>query len=489
MGLTLALNTARASLLATSNQMAVSARNVAGANDPGYSRKVATLVAGSAGGATVTITRAGDPALYARTLAASSDAARGDALLTGLTKLAQTIGDTDDPTAPAARLSTFQAALQAAANQPDNAQLAGDAVEAAKALAGSLNQAADAVHAARAEADAGIADSVTRINDLLGRFDAANRAVVKLTALGGDATDALDDRDRILTALSQEIGVTAVAREGGDMALYTDGGVTLFERGPRTVAFSPTATFAAGTVGGTVTIDGVPVTGAASPMPLASGRIAGLASLRDGAALTYEGQLDALAGGLIAAFAESDSVGADGGPRAGLFTAGGGAILPAATVAGRTGLAASITINAAVDPARGGSLALLRSGGMNGSDYADPAAAGDAAYAGRLRGLLTTLSAAQPVDPALGFGAASSLPDLAAASAGWLEAQRKDASTTASYQKTLLSRATEALSNVAGVNGDDETALALQLERSYSASAKLISVVNDLLKTLLDAVR
>ncbi|BAU89309.1 flagellar hook-associated protein FlgK [Methylorubrum populi] len=489
MGLTLALNTARASLLATSNQIAVSARNVAGANDPGYSRKIASLVAGSAGGATVTITRAGDPALYARTLAASSDAARGDALLTGLTKLAQTIGDTDDPTAPAARLSTFKAALQAAANQPDNPQLARDAVEAAKALAGSLNQAADTVHAARAEADAGIADSVDRINDLLVRFDAANRAVVKLTALGADATDALDDRDRILTALSSEIGVTAVNREGGDMALYTDGGVTLFERGPRTVAFSPTSTFVAGTVGGTVTIDGVPVTGSASPMPLASGRIAGLASLRDGAALSYEAQLDALAGGLIGTFAEKDAVPPYGASLSGLFTAGARATLPDGTAAGRNGLAAAIAINAAVDPAQGGDLTLLRSGGMNGSDYADPGAAGDAAYSGRLRDLVTALSAPQPVDPALGLGTASSLTDLAAASAGWLEAQRKDATTNASYQKTLLSRANEALSNTAGVNGDDETALALQLERSYSASAKLISVVNDLLKTLLDAVR
>ncbi|EHP90330.1 flagellar basal body rod C-terminal domain-containing protein, partial [Methylorubrum extorquens] len=122
-------------------------------------------------------------------------------------------------------------------------------------------------------------------------------------------------------------------------------------------------------------------------------------------------------------------------------------------------------------------------------DYADPAAGGDAAYAGRLRGLLTALTAARPVDPALGLGTSAGLPDLATSSAGWLEAQRKDASTEASYQKTLLTRANEALSNVAGVNGDDETALALQLERSYSASAKLISVVNDLLKTLLDAVR
>ena len=183
-------------------------------------------------------------------------------------------------------------------------------------------------------------------------------------------------------------------------------------------------------------------------MPLSSGRIAGLASLRDGAARTYEAQLDALAGGLIGAFAESDTVAPDDGRLAGLFTAGGGAALPAATSAGRTGLAASIAINAAVDPARGGSVALLRSGGMNGSDYADPQAGGDAAYAGRLQDLLKALSAPQPVNPALGLGTASSLPDLAAASAGWLEAQRKDASTDASYQKTLLSRANEALVEV-----------------------------------------
>ncbi|MEH3119358.1 MAG: flagellar hook-associated protein FlgK [Methylorubrum populi] len=489
MGLTLALNTARASLLATSNQIAVSARNVAGANDPGYSRKIATLVAGSGGGATVTITRAGDPTLYARTLTASSDAARSAAVLDGLTKLAQTVGDTDDATAPAARLSAFQAALQAAANQPDSTALARSAVDAAKALAGSLKESTDAVHAVRAEADKGIADAVTRINDLLGRFDAANRAVTRSTANGGDATDALDDRDRILTALSQEIGVTAVIREGGDMALYTDGGVTLFDRGARTVTFAATTTFAAGTAGAAVMIDGVPVTGSASPMPLASGRIAGLATLRDRTAVTYEAQLDAVAGGLIGAFAESDAVGFDSGPRAGLFTAGGSATLPADTAAGRTGLAASIAVNAAVDPGRGGNLALLRGGGMNGTDYADPAAVGDAAYAGRLRGLVSALGERRTLDPALGLGTSSGLPDLAEASAGWLEAQRKDASDGATYQKTLLTRANEALSNASGVNGDDETALALQLERSYSASAKLVTVVNDLLKTLLDAVR
>lgn len=303
MGLSVALNTARTSLLASSNQLATTARNVAGANDPGYSRKIATLIPGS-GGATVTITRASDAALYARTLSASSDAARGEALLNGLTQLAQTVGDTDDPTSPAARLTRFQATLQAAANQPNNTAVVRDAVEAAKALAGSLQEAAETVHASRAEADKGIADSVTRLNDLLSRFDTANKAVIRAVSNNADATDALDDRDRILTAISQEIGVTAVTRGNGDVALYTDGGVTLFDRGPRAVTFAPTTAFAGGSKGNAVVIDGVPVTGATSPMPLSSGRIAGLAALRDEMAVTYEAQLDTLAGGLIATFAE-----------------------------------------------------------------------------------------------------------------------------------------------------------------------------------------
>ena len=489
MGLSLALNTARASLSATSSQIAVSARNVAGASDPGYSRKIAALVTTGNGGAAVSVTRATDAALYARTLAAQSGAARGEALRDGLANLARTVGDTADGTAPAARLATFEAALQAAANRPDSAELARAAIEAARALAGSLNEAADAVHAVRAEADAGMADAVLRINDLLGQFDRANGAVQRGLALGIDATDALDDRDRVLTALSQEIGVTAVVREGGDVALYTDGGVPLYDRGARTVTFTPTSTFAAGTSGAAVVIDGVPVTGATSPMPLASGRLAGLADLRDRVAPAYEAQLDAMASGLIAAFAETDAVAPDAGPRAGLFTNGTAATLPAATAAGRRGLATRIALNAAVDPAKGGNVALLRTGGMNGGDYRDPAAGSDAAYAGRLRGLAAALGQARAFDGALGLGTSLSLGDFAEASAGWLEGRRQDATEAASYQKTLLARANEALSNVAGVNGDDETALTLQLERSYTASAKLISVVNDLLKTLLDAVR
>ena len=487
MGLSLALNTARASLLTASTQIGVSARNVAGATDPSYSRKIAALVPGG-GTAALLITRATDAALLDRKLSATSASAGSDALLDGLQRLSRTVGDTADPTAPAARLGALNAAMQAAANRPDDTDLARAAVAAARDLAGSLNEAAATVHGIRADTDAAIQDSVARVNDLLGQFGLANQAVAKGMSIGGDISDALDDRDRILTQLSQDVGITTVSRGGGDLAIYTDGGVPLFDRTARTVSVQPTLVFVGGTVAAAVQIDGVPVTGAASPMPLGSGRLAGLAALRDEASVRYESQLDAMAGGLVAVFAEPDHGTSGAGPRAGLFAVDASATLPGSGGAAQVGLATRLRVASAVDPGQGGDPARLRDGGINGADYRDPAA-GAAAYSGRLRVLTAALTGARSFDPSTQITGAATLQDFAAASAGWLEAARKGASTDAAYQTTLLGRATDALSNAVGVNGDDETALTLRLEQSYTASAKLLTVVNDLLNALFDAVR
>ncbi|TNC08621.1 flagellar hook-associated protein FlgK [Methylobacterium terricola] len=479
MGLSLALNTARSALFATSSQIATSARNTAGANDPGYSRKVVSLVSG-AGGTTLVVTRASDAALFGRKLAATSSAAEGQALLDGLTALSKTVGDTSDAESPAARLGALNAALQAAANRPNDANLARAAVEGARDLATSLKSASDAVHAVREQADQAMVGSVATINDLLGQFDRANKAVMRGTNAGQDVSDALDDRDRVLSQLSAEIGITVSERPGGDMAVATDSGVILYDRGARAVTFAPTTAYSAGTRGAAVVVDGVPVTGSGSPMRLSSGRLAGLATLRDESTVTYENQLDAIAGALIDTFRESDGTVS----KTGLFTAGASGALPTSTL----GLAGRIAVNAAVDPNVGGDVTTLRDGGMNGSTYrSNPST--DAAYSTRLTDLIGRLATARSFTPGPPLNETTTLTSFAADSAGWLEATRKAASGDAEYQKTLLGRATDALSNAVGVNGDDEVALTLQLQRSYTASAKLLTMVDDMLKTLLDAVR
>jgi flagellar hook-associated protein 1 len=268
------------------------------------------------------------------------------------------------------------------------------------------------------------------------------------------------------------------------MSIYTDGGVTLFQGGvARTVTFSPTTSYSAGTAGNAVYVDGVPITGNSSAMPSASGNLAGLATVRDDIAVTYQAQLDNIANGLISSFAESDQVGT-GPDLPGLFTTEGAAALPT----GSTGLAGQITVNPSVDPNQGGNPFLLRDGGISGNPaYVYNTTAG-ASYQGRLSQLLTNLSSASSFSAAGGIAVNATLDGYATASAGWLEAQRSNAASHSNYQSTLLSTATTALSNTTGVNLDTEMSKMLDLENSYSATAKLLSTIDGMFGTLLAAL-
>ncbi|QFU17653.1 flagellar hook-associated protein FlgK [Microvirga thermotolerans] len=493
MGLSLALNTARSSILASSSQMAVVSRNTAGASDPTYSRKIATLVTGG-GAARVVVKRAADTALFYKMLDTTSDTAKQQAVLSGINKLKETVGDASLNQSSAGRIGALNAALELYAKKPDDPILAQAVVTRASELVTTLNSATATIQKTRQEADAGIAESVSRVNGLLAQFKTVNDAIVKGTASGADVSDELDTRDHILAQLSEEMGISAVTRENNDMAIYTDSGVPLFEKIPRRVEFSPTNTYNASTVGSQVVIDGVPVTGP-GPMPLNSGRLVGLIQTRDRDAVIYQKQLDEVAEALIAAFSEQSKV----DPtlfKAGLFAQSGtsdmplGWDVPASQAV--SGLAGIITVNPAIDPSKGGTLDLLRDGGANGPDFIENPGVptgSNAGFADRLYKLGENLNADRSFNPALGIGDMASVANFAVSSAGWLEGNRKTASTNVDYQMTLLSHASEALSNATGVNMDDETALMLQLEKSYSASAKLISVVDEMLQTLLNAVR
>lgn len=482
MSLSVAYNTARSSLQASQSQMAIVSRNTAGASDPAYSRKIGALVT-TGGAARVTVLRASDRALLNKMLETTSDAATQKALLEGLQRLSQTIGDPELDESPAARIGALSNALKQYANAPDDTVLARGFVKAASDLATSLNQATASINAIRQETQVQIADSVSRINEILAKFKIANDEVMSGSALGRDVTDALDTRDSLIAQLSEEIGITVVPRADHDIAIYTDSGVALFDRLPRSVRYEPAA-LEAGKPGGAILIDGIPVTGSSSPMPLNSGNLVGLVKLRDDAAVTYQKQLDELARGLIEAFAEYDKTGV-GADRAGVFTYSGGPSIPSPAPEGLAGL---IKVNDQVDPSRGtgGKYENIRDGGINGADYTY--GDGTASFSTRLYELVDAMQADRPFEPGLGLGDRMSLQDFASSSAGWLEAQRQDASQRVAYQETLLAQASEALSNATDVNMDDETALMLQLEKSYSASAKLISVIDQMLKTLLNAV-
>ena len=117
--------------------------------------------------------------------------------------------------------------------------------------------------------------------------------------------------------------------------------------------------------------------------------------LRDSVASTMQSQLDEIARGLIAAFAETDQTGGVAPDAPGLFTwTGAPGTPPAGTLV--DGLAATIRLNAAMDPSAGGNPRPLDEAGYP-APYRRALGGppdGRQASRGRARALLMTLGCA-----------------------------------------------------------------------------------------------
>jgi flagellar hook-associated protein 1 len=484
--LSTALNLSRSSLTTVSGRTAVASRNIANVGNVDYSRKLAVVTSLASGSIAISsYNRTADKLLLDKLLTAASNAAASSSVLNSLKTLSETVGDPEQASSPAGMLGKFQSALQTFEQNPSDQTLAQNAVRSAGDLVRSLNSATAVIQDVRHQADSGMSDSVDRINNLLQQFKVANDAIVRGSGNAEDLAENLDTRDKTMKLLAEEIGIRSVTRANNDIALYTDSGVTLFETVPRSVTMVPTATMTAGASGNAVYVDGVDVTSPSSSMAIRSGNLFGLAKIRDDVAIVYQSQMDEVARGLIAAFAETDQSAVPALPNAtGLFGYSGSPAVPASGVA-IAGLAGDIRISAAVDATQGGLASRLRDGGINGAAY-NYNTSGAAGFSSRLTTLIDSLSADRSFDPATQLDAQDSLMSFATATSGWLESARQQATSASELQTTLKSRSADALQRVNGVNLDDEMAVMLELERTYQASARLISTVDKMLQSLLE---
>jgi flagellar hook-associated protein 1 FlgK len=458
MNLDVAANVARQALIATQQQIALSGRNVAAAGEEDRSRAVAVTATTIDGGIRVAgVRRAEDAALFTRMVNATAATADREAVLGHLTVMADLVGDPQNGKSPAALLGDLRNAVAEYANAPDDPLFGRNAVERARDLANALNRGANALNLLRERADKAMHDSVAEVNRLLGEFDKANDEVVRATVAGEDASKAKDRRDATVAKISEHLGVSTLRRANDDMALFTDGGITLFDRTARAVAMERTPVFNASTIGGMVTVDGLAITGPDAPMPSEGGSIVGHARVRDEIAPTYRRQLDEIARAVTELY--EDGAGS-------LFLNG-----------GAPDHAGTIVVNPAVDPAQGGSVEAFRDGTGNPSGFA--------AYADRLLQLGRDIDQAVPFDPDAQIGNPRTLADFATGSIGWLESQRATVTDQADTERAVLASTSEALSRATGVNLDDEYALQLEMERSFAASSRLIGVIDEMFETLL----
>jgi len=392
------------------------------------------------------------------------------------------MGEPGAANALATLATNLETTLMSATASPQATTKLTDAVNAARDLAASVNRIAGENLRLRTEADAEIGRQVDQVNDALRVIDDINRKIASLTPKGVDVTGLQDERQRVIDGISSIIPLRTVKRDNDQVAIYSaNGGVLLdgklfaldFDRAANVV--TPDLSLGAG-LGGLMQDQGA----ASGPVSVATGTGAGLFDggslsalfeVRDRIVPEFDAEIDRYANDLIERFRDLMPAGALDASGDGLFVDGG----PGAMV----GLAGRLEINAAVDPNAGGAVWRLR----DGLGAATPGAEGDGTT---LQALTDAMVAAR--DP-LGFvsqsarnGSATIASEIGSFFAGRAARSDEDRAYLVARQSTLA----EQEMNETGVDSDAELESLMLVEQAYAANARVLSVIDDLMKLLLE---
>lgn len=316
MSLTAIMNAAITGLSASQAAVGVTSQNVANANTAGYSRHVVQFeqqVAGTVGvGVKISdIDRVVDQFLTREVRSSAADV--GD--LTERKRLFEQMtalfGAPGDNSSIANDLSSFSAAIEALAVNPEDGALRYDVVATGEQVARTLRTLARGVQDLRQEADRSIDAAANDVNAQLKVVYDLNKRIAQANAAGDAAPDLQDKRDQALLAISSQMGIATLVRENGEVHVFTDQGQSLVDAKLRQLVYDPAATMAAGATftpirivpvdGDTLAPQGdgeVLVSGGTSATvsgQLATGGIAGLLVMRDRELRNIGDQIEALA--------------------------------------------------------------------------------------------------------------------------------------------------------------------------------------------------
>ncbi|MEM6465717.1 MAG: flagellar basal body rod C-terminal domain-containing protein, partial [Pseudomonadota bacterium] len=349
-------------------------------------------------------------------------------------------------------------------------------------VADMLNQISTENRRIRMDADAEIASQVGEINAALKEISNLNREIQMRSVQGGETASLQDLRDRLVDDVSSQLPVRAQARPDGQIALYTAQGQTLVDGSAAVLGFTPTGvitpdmSLAGGTLSG-LTLNGQPITLAPTP-GLAGGGEGNLAALfkaRDEMVPEADAQIDALASDLITRLQSSTVDPTLLAGDAGLFTDGGVALAAPYT----PGLAGRIEVNAAVDPAQGGDLFRLR----DGINALAPGLAGDASL---FLAQSAALSAVTTPPSGSGLTTSGGFGRFVADLTGLRDGQAAQAEQTAARASATQDILEQDRSSASGVDTDAELQALLAIEQAYAANARVISVADRLIQSLLE---
>lgn len=474
MSLSSALFNAFSGLKSNSRAAGIVSTNIANATTESYGKRELVLDAGFNGGVRITgVARLVDPALV--TDRRQSDAAMSYAndMFTFVRGMEEMMGSSGESGSFVGRVEAFENALLTAASNPASTQRLELVAATANDLAGSLNSLSDKVQALRTDADRKIGIQVDLLNQTLVRLDELNGDLIKAAATGADMTSSLDERDKLIDSIADIIPLRVVEGDRGDVTIYSKGGAILLDTSPSEIAFTPAVTVRAGDTMAGGQLYGLSINGLAiNPSMYAGGSLQAQFDIRDGEGVARQAELDAIARDLIERLGPGGPDATLGATDPGLFTDTGLAFDPL----NEEGLSSRIALNALVAPGSGGSWRLR--------DGLGAVVQGEVGDARLIQGISAALS--ESVVPSSGTLApiARSFVNHASEFASTISGTRVRAENAKTYQVSRNTALKEA-ELTKGVDTDFELQRLMQIEQLYTANAKVMSTVDELLERLM----
>ena len=485
MSLTGAIASALSGLTAQSTRSGIVSSNVANATTPGYGlREVelsARVVQSNGMGVDVTgINRIVDNRVIGERRLSEAEAGRTSALADFYKTVETHIGTADDPQSLNGRIAALDTALLTASAQPENDSALGDVAMSASRLVNVLHDVSNTIQNQRQTADGAIATQVQQLNDTMAKIADLNTKIQMNSATKTDTSALMDQRQQLVDSITSIVPVRELQRENGMIGLMTTNGLLLVDGGSATkMDFTATGVIAPGMTANNgalsgLTIDGRAVDTASPNSLIAGGSLAAQFQIRDSDGVEAQSRIDAVARDLAERFQDPslDSTRAPGDP--GLFTDGANAFDPANEV----GLSQRIQLNPVADPSQGGDATHLR----DGLGATAPGDAGNAALLNAWEGALT---AARPTVSGDFSQGARSFSELSSTFSSIIASSRLDAEGSATFAQNQAD-AMKTTEKQEGVDTDKQMQDLLQIQQAYTANAKVLSTVDQMLQKLLD---
>ncbi len=507
------LSIAASGLQASMTQIDVATENIANAQTPGYIAESAQLAEVPGGGTlgvgagvqVTTVAQLTDAMLSANNLQAQGAVSSAGALqqvLTGIENVfplgqssTSSSATTSTSSSIAGQLSSFWSAWDAITQDPSALAPRTQVVDMAQGLVTSLSEASTQLTQLQQNTSSQIGTDVAQANTLLSQAASLNGSIIESSGGGASPNQLEDQLSNVVSQLASLAGVNVTMQQNGT-AQVSIGGITVVQGSQAdTLSTDPPQGYTppAGQPTPWTTVFAYPSAAAASSQaadgvaaPVTGGALAGLLQGVNVSIPQYEQQLNGVANDLANTVNTQLAQGYDAAGTSGaanpLFEQG-SSTAGYSTTSPPTYTASGISLNASVvaDPT------LIAA--ASGQTTASVSYANDGGNAQSMAELGTPSDVARLSTTVYGSSSALSSPDQAYQTlVEGIGSLVQNANAAVSSQTAVANQAQQALQAVSGVNQDTQLTDLMQYQANYQASAKVVSVIDSTIQSLLAAV-